>query len=73
MDVSIEAAPAEAEPATAPDGREAVASFAELADALAALWEADGGEKVAVQVERSGGPTAERWWPRGEMSPNTER
>jgi hypothetical protein len=63
MDVSIEAAPA-TEPTTAPDGREPVASFAELKDALAALWAADGGQPVAVHIERPGAPLVGRWWPR---------
>jgi hypothetical protein len=51
MDASIEAAPA-TEPSTAPEGRESVAEFIELADALAAPWVAHGGERVQVQVER---------------------
>jgi hypothetical protein len=41
----------------APDeGREAVAEFVELEDALEALWRVHGGERVPVHIERHGTP-----------------
>jgi hypothetical protein len=39
------------------------AVFVELADALEALWEAAGGERVPGAIERRGEPAVARWWP----------
>jgi len=39
-----------------PEGREPVAEFEELADAIAALWAVEGGERVPVHIERPGAP-----------------